>query len=50
LRGHDGGRGVVFAGDQLDMVFLTGVLGLNSGPQFGIGLFDEDVAVVHGSP
>jgi hypothetical protein len=31
-------------------VFLAGVLGLDGGPEFGIGLFDQNVAVVHGSP
>jgi hypothetical protein len=50
LRGHHGGRGVVFAGNQLDVVFLAGVFGLDGCKQFGIGLFNEDVAVVHGSP
>jgi hypothetical protein len=30
-------------------MFLTGVLGLNGGPNFRIGLFNQDVAVVHGS-
>ncbi len=48
LRGHHGGRGVVFAGDQLDVVFLASVLKLDGGKQFGIGLLNEDVAVVHG--
>ena len=47
---HDCGGGVVFAGNQLDVVFLAGILGQDGGPQFGIGLFDEDSAVVHGSP
>jgi len=31
------------------MVFLAGVFGLDGGPELGVGLFDEDVAVVHGS-
>ncbi len=44
---HDGGRGVVLAGDQLDVLFLAAVLGLDGGPELGVGLFDEDVAVVH---
>ena len=48
LGGHDRGRGVVLAGDQLDVVFLAGVFGLDGGKQLGIGLFNEDVAVVHG--
>ena len=42
-----GGRGIVFAGDQLDVVFLALVFGLNGGPDFGIGLRDEIAAVVH---
>ncbi|MNK72663.1 hypothetical protein D3C87_921460 [compost metagenome] len=50
LGGHDGRRGVVLAGDQLDVMFLARVFGLNGGPDFGIGLFDQDIALVHGSP
>ena len=50
LCGHDGRRSVVFTGDQLDVVLLAGVLCQDGGPQFGVSLFDEDVAVVHGSP
>jgi hypothetical protein len=50
LRPHHGGRGVVFAGDQLDVLFLAAVFGQDGGKDFGVGLFDEDVAVVHGSP
>jgi hypothetical protein len=49
LRPHHGGRGVVFAGDQLDVLFLAPVFGLDGGKDFGVGVFDEDVAVVHGS-
>ena len=49
LRGHHRGRGVVFAGDQLDVGLLAGVLGLDGGPQLGVGLFDEDLAAEHGS-
>ena len=48
LRGHDGRRGVVFAGDQFNMVFLARVLGHDGGPQLGIGLFNKNAAVVHG--
>ncbi len=48
LSRHDGGRGVVFAGDQLDVVFLARVLELDGGKQLGVGLLDEDGAVVHG--
>ena len=44
---QDGGRGVVFAGDQLDVVFLALVFDLNDSPNFGIGLRDEIAAVVH---
>ena len=48
---HDGGGGVVFAGDELNVVLLARVLSLDGGPDFGVGLFDQDVAVVHtGSP
>jgi hypothetical protein len=50
LRGHDGGRGVVFAGDQLDVVFLARVLKLDGFEKLGVGLFNQNVAVVHGSP
>ena len=50
LGGHDGGGGVVLAGNQLDVVFLASVLGHDGGPQFGVGLFNKDVTVVHGSP
>src|SRR5665647_424369 len=50
LRGHDGGRGVVFAGNQLDVLLLPGVFSLDGGKNFGVGLFDQNVAVVHGSP
>ena len=35
LGGHDGGRGVVLARDQLDVVFLAGVLGLDGGKDRG---------------
>ena len=50
LRRHDGRRGVVFAGDQLDVVLLTLVFGLDGSKQLGIGLLDENIAVEHGSP
>ncbi len=45
---HDGGRGVVLAGDQFDVLLLAQVLGLDGGPHFGIGLFDKNIALVHG--
>ena len=45
---HDGGRGIVFAGDELDVVLLSRVFGLNGSPNFGVGLRDQNVAVVHG--
>jgi hypothetical protein len=32
------------------VVFLTRVLGLDGGKDFGIGLFNQDITVVHGSP
>ena len=50
LRGHDGGRGIVFAGDQLNVVLLAGVFSLDGSPEFGVGLLNQMVAVVHGSP
>jgi hypothetical protein len=50
LRGHDGGRGVVLAGDQLDMVFLALVFSLNGSKKLRVGLLDEDIAVEHDSP
>ena len=36
LRGHHGGRGVVFTGDQLDVLFLPTVFQLNSSPDFRV--------------
>jgi hypothetical protein len=30
------------------MVFLAGMLGLDGGPDFRVGLFDKNIAVVHG--
>jgi len=44
---HDGGRGVVLAGDQLNVMLLPGVFSLDGGKQLGIGLFDKNIAVVH---
>ena len=35
---QNGRRGIVFASDQLDMVFLALVFGLDGGPDFGIGI------------
>jgi hypothetical protein len=32
------------------VLFLALVFSLDGGKEFGVGLFDEDVAVVHGSP
>jgi hypothetical protein len=32
------------------MLFLAPVFRLDGAPEFGIGLFDEDIPVVHGSP
>ena len=51
LCSHHGRGGIVFAGNQLDMVFLASILSLNSRKQLGVGLLDEDRSVVHvGSP
>ena len=45
-----GGRGVVFAGDQFDVVFLALVLFLNGGPNVGIGVSDGVCGIgKHGS-
>ena len=44
LRCHHSRGGIVFAGNQLNMVFLAGVFGLNGGKQFGVGLFNQDLA------
>ena len=38
LRRHDGGRGVVFTGDQFDMLFLARVFSLDGGKKLGVGL------------
>jgi hypothetical protein len=32
------------------VVFLTRVFGLDGGKNFGVSLFNQNVAVVHGSP
>ena len=45
---HHRGRGIVFARNQLYVVLLARVFGLNCSKQFGVGLFYECVAVVHG--
>ncbi len=52
LGGHDGGRGVVLAGNQLDVVFLAPVLGHHSGPDFGVDVGKGVLAAVKhgGSP
>ena len=44
---HDGGRGIVFAGDELNMVFLSCVFCLNGGPYLWICVLNQDIAVVH---
>jgi hypothetical protein len=31
-------------------VFLARVFGLDGGPHFGVGLFNKNIAMVHGSP
>jgi len=51
LRGHHGGRGVVFAGDELDVLFLALVLGLDGGPDLGVNKRKGGRGTVeHGSP
>ena len=40
LRRHHGRRGVVLGGDQLDVLFLAPVLGLDGGPDLGIDVGD----------
>jgi hypothetical protein len=50
LGGHDGRGSVVLARDQLDVVFLARGSRPGWQPRFRDRLFDEDVAVVHGSP
>ena len=47
LRGHHGGAGVVFAGDEFDVVFLAFVLSLNRGKNFWIALFDQLAFQIH---
>jgi hypothetical protein len=32
------------------VVFLSGVFSLDGGKQLGVGLFNQCIAVVHGSP
>ena len=47
---HDGRRGVVLAGDQLDVVFLAAVLVLDGRPELGVDQGESGgVAVKHGS-
>ena len=46
---HHSGGGVVFAGDQLNVLFLAKVLRLNGGKQCGVGVFNQRIAVEHGS-
>ncbi|OIQ63424.1 hypothetical protein GALL_550350 [mine drainage metagenome] len=50
LRGHHSGRGVVFAGDQFNVILLALVFRLDSCKQLGVGLLDENISVEHGSP
>jgi hypothetical protein len=49
LRPHHGRRSVVFAGNQLNVLFLALVFGLNGSKQLGVGLGNEDFTLVHGS-
>jgi hypothetical protein len=44
---QNSGGGVVFAGDEFDVVLLTGVFSLNSSPNFWVGMLDQDIALVH---
>jgi hypothetical protein len=48
LRRHDGGGGVVLAGDQLDVMLLAGIFSLDGGKNFRVGLLNKNIAVVHG--
>ena len=47
LRGHHGGAGVVFAGDEFDVVFLALVFGFDSGKNFWISLLDQLAFQIH---
>ena len=47
LRLHDCGRGIVFARDQFDMVFLSLVFVLNGRPKFRVSLRHQLRALVH---
>src|SRR5690606_5982505 len=44
---HDGGRAVVLAGDQLNVLFLTVVFGLDGGKNFGVDDRDSMGALKH---
>ena len=48
LRPHHGGRGVVFAGDEFNVVLLARVFRLDGGEDFGVELLDKQIAWVHG--
>ncbi|MCP1576552.1 hypothetical protein J2S30_004931 [Herbaspirillum rubrisubalbicans] len=48
LRFHHGRRGVVFRGDQLDVILLAGVFLLDGRPQVGIDFCESLVLVKHG--
>jgi len=45
---HHRWAGVVFAGDELDVLLLAQVFGLDGGPDFGVGVGDGGGAGVHG--
>ncbi|SAK86673.1 hypothetical protein AWB79_06100 [Caballeronia hypogeia] len=48
LRGHDGGRRIVFRRDQLDVIFLTAVFIGDGGPEFRVDVFNgADCAIEH---
>ena len=47
LRFHHPRAGVVLGGDELDVIFLTAIFRGNRGGQFGIEIFNTDVAREH---
>jgi len=49
LRLHDGGRAIIFAGNQLDVRLLAPVFPRNGGEDFGVGFFEGICKVEHGS-
>ena len=43
LCSHHGRRGIVFTGNELNVMFLTCIFCLDSGKNFGIGLFNQNI-------